>query len=57
MKKIMELFKREEGVTAPEYGLIAALVALAIIVAVGLLGDNLAAAFDRIAVEIGLAVA
>ena len=52
----MELIKREDGVTAPEYGLIAALVALAIIIAVGLLGDNLALAFNRIATEIGDAI-
>jgi pilus assembly protein Flp/PilA len=57
MKKLMELIKREDGVTAPEYGLIAALVALAIIIAVGLLGDNLALAFNRIATEIGDAIA
>jgi len=56
MKKLMELIKREDGVTAPEYGLIAALVALAIIIAVGLLGDNLALAFNRIATEIGDAI-
>ena len=57
MKKLIELIKREDGVTAPEYGLIAALVALAIIIAVGLLGDNLALAFNRIATEIGDAIA
>ena len=32
MKKFMELIKREDGVTAPEYALIAALVAVVIIV-------------------------
>jgi pilus assembly protein Flp/PilA len=39
----------ERGVTAIEYGLLAALIALAIIVAVTLLGTNLAATFNSIA--------
>ena len=34
MKKIKKFLKEEEGVTAIEYGLIAALIAVAIIVAV-----------------------
>ena len=53
MKKLMELIKREDGVTAPEYALIAALVAVAIIVAVRLLGTNIAAAFNTIATAVG----
>ena len=53
MKKIMELLKREDGVTAPEYALIAALIAVVIIAAVRLLGTNVAAAFNRIAAAIG----
>jgi pilus assembly protein Flp/PilA len=39
----------ERGVTAIEYGLIAALIALAIIVGVGLVGTNLGALFNTIA--------
>jgi len=39
----------ERGVTAIEYGLLASLIALAIIVAVTLLGTNLAALFNQIA--------
>ncbi|MHB8887050.1 MAG: Flp family type IVb pilin [Methylovirgula sp.] len=39
----------EAGVTAIEYGLIASLVAVAIIAAVTLLGTNLAAIFNFIA--------
>jgi len=39
----------EEGVTAIEYGLIAALIAVAIITAVGLVGTNLADLFTKIA--------
>ena len=39
----------ERGVTAIEYGLIASLIALAIITAVTLLGTNLTALFNDIA--------
>jgi pilus assembly protein Flp/PilA len=39
----------EQGVTAIEYGLIAALIALAIIVGVGLVGTNLSGLFSSIA--------
>jgi pilus assembly protein Flp/PilA len=39
----------EEGVTAIEYGLIASLIAIAIIVAVTLVGTNLAGLFTYIA--------
>lgn len=39
----------EDGVTAIEYGLIASLVGLAIIVGVGLLGTNLGTLFTTIA--------
>jgi len=44
--------KSERGVTAIEYGLIASLVALAIIVAVTLLGVNLAGLFTYIAGQV-----
>ncbi len=50
MEKIREFFKKEDGVTAIEYGLIAALIAIVIIVAVALTGQNLSANFyDKIA--------
>jgi pilus assembly protein Flp/PilA len=39
----------EKGVTAIEYGLIASLIAVAIIIAVTLVGTNLAAIFTYIA--------
>ncbi len=42
----------KSGATAIEYGLIAAGIAVAIIVAVGLLGDNLSLLFDKLADEI-----
>lgn len=42
----------EAGVTAVEYGLIAALIAVAIISAVTLVGNNLATMFNHIAKEL-----
>jgi pilus assembly protein Flp/PilA len=45
----------ESGATAIEYGLIAALVAVAIITAVGLLGTNISTQFNTIATTIGAA--
>jgi pilus assembly protein Flp/PilA len=41
--------KNEEGATAIEYGLIAALIGVVIITAVTTLGENLAVVFDTIA--------
>lgn len=53
MEKFISATRRflrdEEGVTAIEYGLIAALIAVAIIVAVQLIGTNLNATFNRVA--------
>ena len=49
MKKLMRFFKDEEGVTAIEYGLIAALIAVVIITAVTLTGTNLRAVFNAVA--------
>lgn len=43
----------EKGVTAIEYGLIASLIALAIITAVTLVGTNLTAVFNSIAAKLG----
>ena len=44
-----KLLRDERGVTALEYALIAALVAVAIIGAVGLLGTNISSVFSTIA--------
>ena len=44
--------RSEQGATAVEYGLLVALIAVAIIIAVTLLGDNLAAMFDGVAGEV-----
>ena len=58
MKHMLKRFiNDEEGATAIEYGLIAALVALAGIVAFTQLGDSVEAAFLAIADELDAAVA
>ncbi len=50
MKSLFKRFlKDESGATAIEYGLIAALIALAIITMVTLAGSNLSNLFNRIA--------
>jgi pilus assembly protein Flp/PilA len=53
MEKVIRFFKDEEGVTAIEYGLIAALLAVVIIVAVTNVGTSLAGVFSTIATELG----
>ncbi len=42
----------ERGATAVEYGLMVALIAIVIIVAVALLGTNLSSIFDRTATSV-----
>ena len=49
MKSIVRFFRDEEGVTAIEYGLLAALIAVAIIAGAGLVGINLNTMFNDIA--------
>lgn len=49
--------REEDGVTAIEYGLIAALIAVTIIISVTLVGDNLVIVFNRIATELTTALA
>lgn len=48
-KLIRNFVREEEGVTAIEYGLIAALIAVVIIVAVTAVGGNLELVFNAIA--------
>jgi pilus assembly protein Flp/PilA len=55
MKKLMRFLKDEDGVTAIEYGLIAALIAVVIIVAVTLVGTSLSGIFYTIAKEMNAA--
>ena len=53
MNKLMRFLKDEEGVTAIEYGLIAAGIAIAIVTAVGLVGDELVNLFNEVVTELG----
>ena len=53
MKKVIEFFKREDGVTAPEYALIAALIAAVIIGAVTTRGTTVEAVFTDIVTAMG----
>ena len=46
---MVKFFQEEEGATAIEYGLIASLIAVAIIVTVGLVGTNLSLTFQSVA--------
>ena len=55
MKIIKKLFKNEEGATAIEYGLIAALIGVASITAVGLVGDELEPTCTPIHTKLGAA--
>jgi pilus assembly protein Flp/PilA len=48
MKKLIRFLKDEEGVTAIEYGLIAALIAVVIIVAVTMVGTELSETFHEV---------
>jgi pilus assembly protein Flp/PilA len=52
MKTIRNLFKNEKGATAIEYGLIAALIAVAIITAVGSVGSKLNGTFNKVATNL-----
>jgi len=49
MKRLHRFLKEEEGVTAIEYGLIAALIAVFIIGAVQLVGGDLSNTFNAVA--------
>ncbi len=51
--KISSFFKREDGASAIEYAIIAGLIAVAIITAATLLGNNMGDLFDTIATTIG----
>ncbi len=49
MNTVRRLLKNESGATAIEYGLIAALISVAIIVAVRAIGSNLNKTFNNVA--------
>ncbi len=48
MKKLLRFLKDEDGVTAIEYGLIAALIAVGIIAAVTAVGISLRTTFEAV---------
>lgn len=55
VKHIVRFMREEEGATAPEYGLMVALIAVVIIASVTLLGTNLSVKFNQVATAIGAA--
>lgn len=52
MKSFIRFMREEDGVSAIEYGLIAALIAVVIIGAVTTIGTNLSATFQTVAGKI-----
>jgi pilus assembly protein Flp/PilA len=56
MEKLMRFFKDEEGVTAIEYSLIAALIAVVIVLMVTMVGDDVNKVFNNIAAVLDDAV-
>ncbi|AMP13193.1 Flp family type IVb pilin [Collimonas pratensis] len=54
--KLMKFLRDEDGVTAIEYGLIAGLIAVVIIVAVTNIGTTLQALFQSIATKLTAAI-
>ena len=56
MTNLIKRFRRDEsGATAIEYGLIAALIAVGIIVAAGGVGDALNTTFERVSTDLNAA--
>lgn len=55
MQKFVRFLKDESGATAIEYGLIAALIAVAVIGAATTVGGNTSAGFNNIANEVSTA--
>jgi pilus assembly protein Flp/PilA len=56
MKFVRRLRREEDGVTALEYGLIAALIAVVIIAAVGYLGTAVSQAFSKVGSSVNAGV-
>ncbi|MBA2771766.1 MAG: Flp family type IVb pilin [Sphingomonas sp.] len=52
MAKFLKIFKNEEGATAIEYGLIAALIAVAIITSVTAVGSALTTTFTEVSTNL-----
>lgn len=55
LKHVVRFMREDEGATAPEYGLMVALIAVVIIGAVTTLGTNLMTTFNAVANSIGAA--
>jgi pilus assembly protein Flp/PilA len=53
MKNVMKFLKNKSGATAIEYGLIAALIAVAVIGGVSQLGSNANTTFTKVAAKMG----
>jgi pilus assembly protein Flp/PilA len=53
MKTLVRFAKCESGATAIEYGLIAALISVAIIGVLGTVGTNLDTVFGKVGTELG----
>ncbi len=54
--RLLAILKSDEGATAVEYGIMVALIAVAIITTVGLLGTNLNAMFTGVKNKIPAAI-
>lgn len=52
MNKLISFLKEEEGVTAIEYGLIASLIAVAIILSVTTIGTSLNTVFGKVSASL-----
>ncbi len=52
MKKFTKFLKDESGATAIEYGLIAALISIVAIGAMGDVGQGLVSSFDKVSTEL-----
>jgi pilus assembly protein Flp/PilA len=52
MQKIRTFLKNSKGATAIEYGLIAALIAVAAIAAMSTLGNSIGGTFNRVGVKL-----
>ena len=55
MAKFLKLFKNEDGATAIEYGLIAALIAVAAIGAMSAVGTQLSTTFNSVSTNLSTA--
>jgi len=52
MKKLMRLFKDDEGASMVEYGLLVALIAVVAIAGIILVGEDLLALFNNVAAQL-----